>query len=156
GRDRDGVARISRASARGLSQRDATACDSRCKSVSGTPHRSFPADPLCGCRDAGRDAVILENRNIIITGASQGLGRAIAEACLREGANVLICARDADMLEMTRSELSAAAPGRAVHARAADVCNESDVHRLFEIALTKFARLDGLVNNAGIYGPKGP
>ncbi len=99
--------------------------------------------------------MILANRSVIITGASQGLGKAIAEACVREGANVLICARDTDLLEKTRSELSAAAPERIILAQSADVRNESDVHRLFETALAKFPRLDGLVNNAGIYGPKG-
>lgn len=90
----------------------------------------------------------LENRNIIITGASQGLGKAIAAACLREGANILICARDAKLLEQTRAEL--ASP--KVAARAADVSNLADVRALFD----HFPRLDGLVNNAGVYGPKGP
>jgi 3-oxoacyl-[acyl-carrier protein] reductase len=99
--------------------------------------------------------VKLANRNIIITGASQGLGKAIAAACIREGANILICARDAEMLEQTRVELAGLAPERTVLAQTADVRREADVHRLFETAHTRFSRLDGLVNNAGVYGPKG-
>ncbi len=98
----------------------------------------------------------LKDRGIVITGASQGLGKAIAEACVAEGAHVVLCARDGQLLHQTRVELIArAAPEQQILAQCADVSNPGDVHRLFELASQKLPRLDGLVNNAGVYGPKG-
>jgi NAD(P)-dependent dehydrogenase (short-subunit alcohol dehydrogenase family) len=101
--------------------------------------------------------VNLEGRGIVITGASQGLGKAMARVCVREGAHVLLCARDRGLLESTREELSAlAASGQLVLARAADVSRPEDVSGLVEFAVGSLPSLDGLVNNAGIYGPIGP
>lgn len=98
----------------------------------------------------------LEGRGIIITGASQGLGAAIAEACVREGAHIVICARDAKLLDLTREQLAVrAAPGQRVTAVTADMRCADDVARLFEAASASLPRIDGLVNNAGVYGPKG-
>jgi NAD(P)-dependent dehydrogenase (short-subunit alcohol dehydrogenase family) len=100
--------------------------------------------------------VQLRDRGILITGANRGLGKAIAEACVAEGADVLICARDAVALEETRRELAArAGPGQRVAAEPADVSSAADVHRLFRAAAERLPRLDGLVNNAGVPGPKG-
>lgn len=98
----------------------------------------------------------LSDRGIIITGASQGLGAVIAEACVREGAHILICARDAVRLAQTRDRVAAlAAPGQQVIAETADVRSADDMQRLFETASSRLPRIDGLVNNAGVYGPKG-
>jgi NAD(P)-dependent dehydrogenase (short-subunit alcohol dehydrogenase family) len=98
----------------------------------------------------------LSGRGILITGANQGLGKAIAEACIGEGANVLLCARDEKLLEETRLELaSRAEQGQLVLAERADVSRRDDVRRLFERAVHSLPRFDGLVNNAGVYGPKG-
>ncbi|HEY3415304.1 MAG TPA: SDR family NAD(P)-dependent oxidoreductase, partial [Armatimonadota bacterium] len=47
----------------------------------------------------------LRGKGVLITGASQGLGKAIAQACLQEGADVLLCARGAEELGRTREEL---------------------------------------------------
>jgi 3-oxoacyl-[acyl-carrier protein] reductase len=100
--------------------------------------------------------VKLQDRGIIITGASQGLGKAIAAACVREGAHVLICAREAGLVEQTRAELAdLAAPGQRVIAQGADVRRQENVRRLFETAAGNLPSIDGLVNNAGIYGPAG-
>ena len=98
----------------------------------------------------------LKGRGIIITGASQGLGLEIARACVREGADVLVCARGAAQLESARDELRAlAGDGQRVLAVPADVSNAADVARVFDAAARDLASLDGLVNNAGVYGPKG-
>lgn len=98
----------------------------------------------------------LEGRGILITGASQGLGKAIARACVTEGAHVFLCARGADLLERTRDELaSQAVAGQHVLVQVADVSQPDDVGHLVESALHSLSRLDGLVNNAGVYGPKG-
>ena len=98
----------------------------------------------------------LKDRGIVITGASQGLGKSIAEACVDEGAHVLICARDQQVLAQTHAELVARAnSGQRIEAQRADVSRADDMRRLFEVASLKLPRLDGLVNNAGVYGPKG-
>lgn len=101
--------------------------------------------------------MILEGRAIIVTGANQGLGKAIAEVCVREGAHVFLCARNQDLLESARAELNShAVSGQLILAHAADVSRPEDVSRLVEAAADSLPSLDGLVNNAGIYGPIGP
>lgn len=98
----------------------------------------------------------LSNRNAIITGASQGLGKEIASAYLRAGANVLICSRNEQELNATREELLSAGfgPDRLV-ARVADVSRADDVASVTSAALTQWNKVDVLVNNAGVYGPMG-
>ena len=99
----------------------------------------------------------LAGRNAIITGASQGLGQAIAEAYVRAGASVCLCARDPARLERVAGELSAlAGADQRVEAVPADVSREDDVVRLVESAMARFSQIHVLVNNAGVYGPLGP
>lgn len=98
----------------------------------------------------------LEGRNAIITGANQGLGLEIARAFVREGANVLVCARDKRRLDDAQKHLQAfAGPNQKVIAQKANVAKEADVIQLVERAIEEFGTLQVLVNNAGIYGPKG-
>jgi NAD(P)-dependent dehydrogenase (short-subunit alcohol dehydrogenase family) len=98
----------------------------------------------------------LEGRAAIITGASQGLGLALSGAYVAAGANVLMCARDGALLEQARKEVAQSAkPGQKVEAQVADVSQQAHVRRLVDLALKIFPRLHILVNNAGIYGPKG-
>ena len=102
-------------------------------------------------------SVTLAGRNAIITGASQGLGKAIAEAYVRAGAGVCVCARDSVMLEDVRAHLSTLAQeGQRVEAMAADVSRPDDVARLVDRAIGTFSQIHVLVNNAGVYGPIGP
>ena len=99
----------------------------------------------------------LAGLNALITGGSQGLGRAIAETFVREGASVMLCARDANLLEGTRDELAAiAAPGQKVLARVCDVSSEQQVNALASAAIAELGAVHVLVNNAGVYGPLGP
>ena len=91
--------------------------------------------------------------NALITGASQGLGKEITRHFLAAGASVAICARGAETLEATRAEL---APLGTVVARTCDVASEADVNSFVEFAEQELGPIDVLVNNAGIYGPKGP
>jgi NAD(P)-dependent dehydrogenase (short-subunit alcohol dehydrogenase family) len=99
----------------------------------------------------------LAGRAALITGASQGLGREIAAAYVGAGASVMMCARDAAMLDASRAELAAlAGSGQLVVARPCDVSSPGQVSVLVEAALSTFPALDILVNSAGIYGPKGP
>ena len=98
----------------------------------------------------------LQNVNALITGGSQGLGRVIAEHFLREGANVVICARNKKELSATRDELTRTFPAQKVCARTCDVSDEKLVSGLVAFALRELGSLQALVLNAGIYGPMGP
>ncbi len=99
----------------------------------------------------------LAGLNALITGGSQGLGAAIAEQFVREGANLVLCARDATNLSAACEQLQRrAAPGRKVLARPCDVSSEQQVNDLAAYALAELGSLEVLVNNAGVYGPMGP
>jgi NAD(P)-dependent dehydrogenase (short-subunit alcohol dehydrogenase family) len=97
----------------------------------------------------------LKNLNALITGGSQGLGKAIAEHFLREGANVVICSRGEKELFATRDELARKFPAKRVLAKTCDVSNETQVNELVAFALHEIGSLNALVLNAGIYGPMG-
>ncbi len=98
----------------------------------------------------------LKGKKAIITGASQGLGLAIARAYLAEGAVLLLGARDAVLLQREAEALSAqAAPGQQVLWQALDVSQDASVSALVDLARERWGGLDILVNNAGVHGPKG-
>src|SRR5262245_43265596 len=96
-------------------------------------------------------AGVLTDRCAIVTGASRGLGFAIARKYVEAGASVMICASEPELLERARREL-----GGSVLAQVADVSKPHDVDALVEQAAGEFGRLDVLVNNAGVAGPVGP
>jgi len=99
----------------------------------------------------------LENRAAIITGANQGLGKSIARAFVQAGANILLCARDEVKLIGVQTELkSLCGTGQRVEAMRTDVSKREEVDRLVSFALASFPQIHILVNNAGVYGPKGP
>lgn len=90
----------------------------------------------------------------LVTGASRGIGRAVAEALLDAGWRVFLCSRSAESLAPTVEDLSARHGDRA-RGRAADVRDEASVESLVEWVLEQAGRLDCLVNNAGLgaFGP---
>ncbi|MSQ29466.1 MAG: SDR family oxidoreductase [Dehalococcoidia bacterium] len=91
----------------------------------------------------------LGGRSVIVTGASRGIGRAIAAAFLAEGANVTICARGSETLEATATALRMAAAGGQVEAVAADLTTETGARKVLDRTVGVFGGLDVLVNNAG-------
>jgi 3-oxoacyl-[acyl-carrier protein] reductase len=97
----------------------------------------------------------LKGINTLITGASQGLGKAIAGRFLREGANAVLCARGEKELLATRDELAKQFPSQKVFAKTCDVSNESQVNDLVAFTLRELGPLHALVLNAGVYGPMG-
>ena len=100
--------------------------------------------------------MILAGRNAIITGASQGLGFEIARKFLAEGASIAICARVAGPLDEAANELRGkAGPGQQVISETGDVSREDDVRRIVDQAIRSLGQIHILVNNAGVYGPKG-
>jgi NAD(P)-dependent dehydrogenase (short-subunit alcohol dehydrogenase family) len=96
-------------------------------------------------------------KNIVITGASLGLGRALAHGFVRDGAHVFLCARNSEPLEQVAQELKAdATRGQKILWRVCDVSDEEQVKELAATALRELGGCDVLVNNAGILGPVGP
>jgi 3-oxoacyl-[acyl-carrier protein] reductase len=91
----------------------------------------------------------------IITGATQGLGRVIAEEFLREGANVAFCGRSVDLVRKTEEDLNASYPGK-VRGFKCDVGLDADVSSFAEGVLEWLGGVEILVNNAGVLGPIGP
>ena len=97
----------------------------------------------------------LENKNIIITGASSGIGAAAARLFAHEGANVVLGARRQHELPAIVDEINQGNGGRAV-LLSGDVCDPSYALSLVELAEEEFGGLDGAFNNAGIVGEMTP
>ena len=93
----------------------------------------------------------LQGKVALVTGASKGLGRAIALALAREGAALALCARGEPTLQSAASECRLL--GAEVLAVPADVANPADRERLVALTLDRFGRVDVLVNNASTLGP---
>ncbi|WP_110888504.1 SDR family NAD(P)-dependent oxidoreductase [Deinococcus yavapaiensis] len=91
----------------------------------------------------------LEGRVVLVTGAANGIGRAIALACAAEGARLVVA--DVQTLGETTADTITQSGGEAVFV-ACDVSNAADVEALVEASVRRFGRLDVLVNNAGIGG----
>jgi short-subunit dehydrogenase len=91
----------------------------------------------------------IKNKVVIITGASQGIGRATAEKLATEGAKIVLAARSGDIIE----KLSEKMPGSL--AVKTDMRNPGDIKDLIERTTAKYGRIDILINNAGqgMYGP---
>lgn len=91
----------------------------------------------------------LAGRTALITGASRGIGRAIAERFAEEGANLFLVATAEDRLAATRD--AAAAFGGRVEVYAADVSDRDQVFAMTAACIDRLGGLDVLVNNAGVY-----
>ena len=98
----------------------------------------------------------LSGRNTLITGGSQGFGRAIVEAFLAEGANVVFCARTAADVSATQAALAPRLnSGQQLIGLTCDIADPASVAALFA-RVAQLGPLHAVVNNAGIYGPIGP
>ncbi len=95
---------------------------------------------------------MLQGKVALITGASQGLGRALALAYAKEGARLVINSRSEEGLRPVAGEIERI--GAEVLAVAADVSRGEDARRLVDEAVGRFGGIDVLVNNAGLLGPR--
>jgi short-subunit dehydrogenase len=87
-----------------------------------------------------------KDKVVIVTGGTDGIGKALVEALLIQGAKVSTCGRNHDKLYQLQTEFASAALNTVV----ADVSNENDCRRLIELTIKMFGSLDVLINNAGI------
>ncbi len=97
---------------------------------------------------------MLRGKVVMITGASRGLGRALAQAFVRENASLVINSRSEESIRPVAEE--AESSSAEVLALAADVSRSADVEKIVDGAIQRFGRIDVLVNNAGLLGPRVP
>lgn len=90
----------------------------------------------------------LQNKVVVITGASSGIGMACAKEFITRGAQVMLAARNIDALNNLAEELKQ--KGASVEVCCTDVSNDEDCKRLIEETILKFGRIDVLINNAGL------
>ncbi len=114
---------------------------------------SRPFDP----REHRAAAAELEGRVIAVTGASDGIGRAVAMDCARHGASVILLGRHQRKLEAVLSEIDAERPGDStVAVLDLERALARDYDRLAAAVVERFGRLDGLLHNAGLLGTLSP
>jgi NAD(P)-dependent dehydrogenase (short-subunit alcohol dehydrogenase family) len=89
----------------------------------------------------------LDGKVVLITGGTDGLGAALADRLVEEGARVAVCGRDASRLATSEQRLRDAGGDALV--LQADVTSPPDLERFVDAAVARWGRLDGLVNNAG-------
>jgi len=100
-------------------------------------------------RSRRRILILMTNKICLVTGATRGIGRAIAKMMLEEGAQVAICGRHQEAVDQTVAQLQAETGGK-VAGKAADVRNHEEIAGLFRFVDAHFGGLDVLVNNAGV------
>ncbi|TDD36626.1 SDR family oxidoreductase [Actinomadura sp. KC06] len=98
----------------------------------------------------------LQGKTALVTGASRGIGKAIATALAAEGANVVLSSRRQEALDEAAKEITAAHPGAGVLAKAAHVGDADAAAACVDAAVAEFGGLDVLVNNAGTNPYFGP
>ncbi|MCU0452126.1 MAG: SDR family NAD(P)-dependent oxidoreductase [Bacteroidetes bacterium] len=94
----------------------------------------------------------LQGKHVVISGASKGLGRALAHRFAAEGARLALCARSAQALEAVRSELEAG--GADIVAIPCDISDSLSVRTFVEGVIGRWGHVDILINNASILGPR--
>jgi short-subunit dehydrogenase len=90
----------------------------------------------------------IAQKTIVITGASKGLGRAMALHCSRKQANVILMARTETLLQQVQAEIEALS-GKAPTIIQCDISSESDVQHMAKIIQEQYGQVDVLINNAG-------
>lgn len=95
---------------------------------------------------------MLGGKVVLVTGASQGLGRALALACAKERASLVLNSRSEEGVRPVAEE--AEKLGAEAIPFAADVSRGADVQRMVDAAVERFGKIDVLVNNAGLLGPR--
>ncbi|HEX9828775.1 MAG TPA: SDR family oxidoreductase [Bacteroidota bacterium] len=98
----------------------------------------------------------LQNKHIVITGASKGLGKALALRFTEEGASVALCARSQSELDDVKQEIHSVNPSARVITHVCDIADAKQVDAFVQTVVKEFGSVDVLVNNAGALGPRVP
>ena len=97
-----------------------------------------------------------KNKTVLVTGASKGLGYEIAKNFLKHGSNLIICSRNHVQIKKVYKKLNKIKKlSQKIFYSATDVSSFKQVNKLISTSIKKFKKIDILVNNAAIYGPKG-
>lgn len=107
-------------------------------------------------QESVRELSSVDGETAVITGASSGIGRAVAETFVVDGADVVICSRTQEDVESVAEELNAADVPGSVLPVECDVTDRDSVEALAEATVEEFGGVDLLVNNAGGSGSGGP
>ncbi|HWV72130.1 MAG TPA: SDR family NAD(P)-dependent oxidoreductase [Pseudosphingobacterium sp.] len=97
----------------------------------------------------------IQGRNVLITGATKGIGKSIAYALAKEGCNLMLSARTTQALADLQKELSSLYPAIQIQYMATDCGDMDQVKKLAAEALAHFNQIDILVNNVGVFIPSG-
>ena len=97
---------------------------------------------------------MLTGKNVLITGASEGIGSSIAKILAKEGANLFLVARRQKPLEKLRSQLQKQEPHQKFYIVSADLSRYNEVKRVFDRMSRSISTLHGLVNNVGYSRPQ--
>src|SRR5690348_16465848 len=87
-----------------------------------------------------------KDKVVVVTGGTDGIGRALVAALISQGAKVATCGRHHDKPYRLQSEF----PSADLHTMVADVSNENDCRRFMETTIKFFGGIDILINNAGV------
>lgn len=96
----------------------------------------------------------LKNKIAIITGASRGIGFAISEAFVREGAKIALCGSRLSSAESAAAKLKEAYPGAEILPLGVDVSDSAAIKEMVAAVMKRWSRIDILVNNAGVTSAK--
>lgn len=115
-----------------------------------TPIEPFRLDKLAMMLVIRKHAPVMktyfDNKVVVVTGGSEGIGRAIVEKLLNINCKVATCGRNSDKLY----QLQVANPNKPLHTKVADVSNETDCRQFIASTIDAFGGIDVLINNAGI------
>jgi len=93
--------------------------------------------------------MLLKGKNIVITGSGRGIGKAVALACAKEGANVGLTSRTLEQLNNVKQEIEALDTGVKVIVHNADITNYDEVEKIFKAFKEDLGLLNGVIANAG-------
>ncbi len=93
--------------------------------------------------------MLLKGKNIIITGSGRGIGKAVAIACAKEGANLGLISRSLEEINQTKEEIKSMSISTKVIVKAADVTNYDDLLKTFKVFYEELGPFNGIIANAG-------
>ncbi len=105
-----------------------------------------------GCEE--RKVQIMKQKNIVITGANSGIGKAISLRLAREGVNVIMVCRDALRGQAAKDEIKEASGSSSIQLYIADLSSIESIKTLGNDLCSDFDKIDVLINNAGVISPK--